>query len=187
LITSKVILVLNKLSFYKYLIRLENFLVHRPISRPWGRSVSDGLTLVPDISNITSSGIKNIVSDNLGTTIRKGNTVFTVGGVSIAVLIVSKLSTSGVSISLNSISEIIDWRSILVDRGWSISWDWGRSIRRNWSRGIWKRSWGIWKGSWSVRSWGVWKRSWAVGSWCNSEKGSRSKSDGWERSGCFSN
>jgi hypothetical protein len=143
-------------------------LVHWSVCRPWGRSIGDGLTLILDIGNIARIGIQNIVGNNLGAAIRKSNTVFSIGSVSIAVLIVGILSASSVSISLNSISKVIDWGSILVDWSWSISWDWGRSVRRNWS-------------------WGVCQRSGAVGSWCNSDNGSsgnkwsRCKSDERER------
>lgn len=109
---------------------ISHYLGNWSIGRPWGRSISDGLTLVPDVSNITRSGIKNIVGDNLGTTIRKGNTIFSIGGVAIAVLIVSILGISIDGISLNSIAKVIYWGSVRVNWGgdWSIRWNWGRSV-----------------------------------------------------------
>ena len=109
---------------------ISHYLGNWSIGRPWGRSISDGLTLVPDVSNITRSGIKNIVGDNLGTTIRKGNTIFSIGGVAIAVLVVSILGISVDGISLNSIAKVIYWGSVRVNwgRDWSIRWNWGRSV-----------------------------------------------------------
>ena len=61
----------------------------RGISRSRGRGVSWGRgsvgnrgTLVLDISNVSRVGIKNVVGDNLGAAIGKGNTVTSSGGVS---------------------------------------------------------------------------------------------------------
>ena len=60
----------------------------RGISRSRGRGVSWGRgsvgnrgTLVLDISNVSRVGIKNVVGDNLGAAIGKGNTVTSSGGV----------------------------------------------------------------------------------------------------------
>ena len=96
----------------------------------WSRgSIRNGSTLVPHISNISRLGIKNAVGDNLGTTIGKGNTVFSIGGISIAVLISSKVS-SAVSI-IDSITVVICWGNICINWCWSISWSW--SICWSWS------------------------------------------------------
>jgi hypothetical protein len=93
----------------------------------WGRgSIGDWVTLVLDISNITRVGIKNIVGNNLGAAIGKGNTVSSVGGVSVPVLVGSKVNTL-VAVG-NSVLVVICWWDISVDRGrsvgrgWSISW-----------------------------------------------------------------
>jgi hypothetical protein len=94
------------------------------------------LSLILDISYISRLGIKNIVGDNLGATIREGNTVFSIGGVTISVLIGSKVSTT-VSI-IDSIAIIICWWNISINgswaigRSWSIGWNWGIC----WSWGI---------------------------------------------------
>jgi len=93
----------------------------------WGRgSIGDWVTLVLDISNITRVGIKDVVGDNLDATIGKGNTVSSVGGVSISVLVGSEVNTV-VTVS-NSVLVVICWWDIGVDRGravgrgWSVSW-----------------------------------------------------------------
>ena len=78
-----------------------------------------GLTLVFDISDISRVSISYRVGDNLGTTIRKGNTVFTRGSITITVLVLSKVSTR-VIIS-NSITILVNsWAIIsglMVSRG----------------------------------------------------------------------
>ena len=60
----------------------------RGISRSRGRGVSWGRgsvgnrgTLVLDISNVSRVGVKNVVGDNLGAAIWKGNTITSSGGV----------------------------------------------------------------------------------------------------------
>ena len=51
-----------------------------------------GCTFIPHISNITTVSISDGVCYNLGTAIRKSNTVFTCGGSAITSLISSKVS-----------------------------------------------------------------------------------------------
>jgi hypothetical protein len=138
-------------------------------SRSVGRSrgsIRDWLTLILDISNIARVGIQNIVSNNLGATIGESNTVFSVGGVSVTVFIVGILSTSSISISLDSISKVICWGSILVDWSRSISGHWGRCISRDWS--------------WSISRW-WWGRKWSVRSSSGSDNWDWSRHSNWDR------
>jgi hypothetical protein len=135
---------------------------------PWGRSnIGDSLTLIPDICNITRSSIQNIVGDYLGATIRKGHSILSIGGISIAVLIVSIAGTTMVIINLDSIPKLIGWWGIRVDWGCSISWsgnrDRGGSIGWNWSRdrggsigSNWSR-WRRWRWGSILGWWGRWK------------------------------
>ena len=99
------------------------------ISWGWG-SIWNGSSLVFDISNISRLSIKNTIGDNLGSTIGKCNTVFSIGGVSIAVLIGSKVSST-VSI-IDGISIVICWGDISINWSWAIGWSWSIS----WSWGI---------------------------------------------------
>jgi len=158
-------------------IRIEQHcLGQRSISRPWWRSIGDGLALILDISNIARSSIQNIVGDNLGAAIGKGNSVLAVGGVSIAVLVVSILGISVDGISLNTISKVVCWWGVRVDweRSRSVSWDWSGSI--DWGRSRSNpdnggRSWDEWDSNGSGcdpnnRGWGKW------------DEGSRGKRDG---------
>ena len=97
----------------------------------WSRgSIGNGSSLIPHISNISRLGIEDTVCDDLGTAIRKGNTVFTVGGVSIAILVGSKVSST-VSI-IDSITIVICWGDISINWSWAIGWCWSIS----WSWGI---------------------------------------------------
>ena len=45
-------------------------------------NIGDWVSLIFDISNISRFGIENIVGDNLDATIRKGNTVSSIGRIS---------------------------------------------------------------------------------------------------------
>jgi len=64
------------------------------------------LSLVFDISNIARVTISNVVGHNLGATIREGDTVLAVGGITIPVLVLGKVGTR-VVIS-NSIAILVD-------------------------------------------------------------------------------
>jgi hypothetical protein len=97
----------------------------------WGRCV-DGLSRVRDISDVARVGIGNIVGDGLDAAIGKSNTVSTVGGVAVSVLIGRKVNST--VLVINSISVVVCWRNISVDGGGAISG----------SRGIsWSRGWGV--------------------------------------------
>ena len=81
------------------------------VGRPgfiWGVAC---LTLILDISNITSIGISNMVGHNLGATIGEGNTVLAGGSIAITVLLGIEAG-SGVVIS-NGIGVVVDSRSII--------------------------------------------------------------------------
>ena len=159
------------------------------VSLDWGGGIV-GLTLVLDIGNIARVGISNIVGDNLGAAIRKGNTVLSIGGVTIPLLILTKvgarvLISNTVLISINSraiISRLlvaVDWCRWVV-WGWSrlVSWgrmdnwlvhNWGWAVHWSWSM-VW--CWPVDNGSrvddrlvnnWSwVVDWGRMVRSWPV-------------------------
>ena len=96
------------------------------LDRGWGIV---RLTLILDISNIARVSIGNIVGDNLGAAVRKGNTVLAVGGVAITSLILTKvgarvLISHTVLVSVDS-RAIISWLLVAMDRlGWVV-WSWG--------------------------------------------------------------
>merc|ERR1719308_622562 len=75
-----------------------------------GRSVV-GNSLIGDISNITTVGISNIVVDHLGPAVRKSYSIGSTGGVTISLLILTKLGST-VVIS-HSILEGIDGRLVI--------------------------------------------------------------------------
>ena len=52
-----------------------------------------GLTLISDISNISRVFISNLVGDNLGSTIRKIYTLFTISSITITVFMLFKVGT----------------------------------------------------------------------------------------------
>ena len=87
------------------------------------------LTLVFDICDVSRVSISYRVGDNLGTTIRKGNTVFTRGSITITVLILSKVGPRVV---------ISDSITILVDSWAIIS---GLMVRRSRVSRLVGRSW----------------------------------------------
>ena len=109
-----------------------------------------GNTFVPHISNIAGVAIGNIVGDNLGAAIRKGNTVLSSSVVAIPLLILGKGgSRVGVShsvlIGIGSRGIIISWgfvRSWLVSWSWGICWGWLVS----WSRFVNRCRWSISRG-----------------------------------------
>merc|ERR1719228_1952384 len=70
-----------------------------------------GLTLIFDIGNISRVAISNVVGDNLGASIRKIYTIFTIGSITITGLILTKVSAR-VVIS-NSISIFVDSWAII--------------------------------------------------------------------------
>merc|ERR1719378_480872 len=83
----------------------------------WSRSVG-GDSLIGDLSNISTVGISSVVVDNLGSAIRKSNSVGSRGGVSISILLLIKVS-SAVVISY-SILVSID-RGVIIDGLGSVS------------------------------------------------------------------
>ena len=113
-------------------------------------------TLVSHISNVARVSIINVVGYNLGTAIGKGNTVFTVGLVSVSALALAEVGT-GVTIS-NSVLVLVDWGGISISWflvswgwvvwGWLISWSWSvwgivgssDSQEAKSNKGLWVRS-----------------------------------------------
>jgi hypothetical protein len=71
-----------------------------------------GLSLVGHISNIARVGISNIVVDDLGPAVGKGNAVGTTGGIAVPALIRSKVGTAVVV--LDSISVLVDGGAIIL-------------------------------------------------------------------------
>jgi hypothetical protein len=71
-----------------------------------------GLSLVGHISNIARVGIGNIVVDDLGPAVRKGNAVRTMGGITVPALIRGKVGTAVVV--LDSISILVDCGGIIL-------------------------------------------------------------------------
>jgi hypothetical protein len=109
-------------------------------------------TFVFDISNISSVSIGDVVGNNLGTAIRKIDTVFTVGGVSVTVFVSSKISFSVVI--MDSISVFVYSWSFFVVWSLAINWSWGMV---SWSMYYWfVDDWGvIWSWSWGMVGWGM--------------------------------
>ena len=110
-------------------------------------------TFVPNIGNVSTISISYIVSDNLGATIGKAYTVFTVGCVSVTVFVSSKISFSIV---------IMDCISVLV-YCWSFFIDWSLTVSWSWSM----VGWGMYY--WLVDNWYNWGNvwSWFVYYWGN--------------------
>jgi hypothetical protein len=71
-----------------------------------------GLSLIRHISNIARVGIGNIVVDDLGPAVRKGNAVRTMGGITVPALIRGKVGTAVVV--LDSISILVDCGGIIL-------------------------------------------------------------------------
>ena len=153
----------------------------------WGRGRVVGLglrvlgnTLVFHISNIARVGISNVVCDNLGAAIGKGNTVLASSGISVPLLVLTKVSlgvviSNSVLISVHSWS-IISWLLVAMDwlvnhRGRVVHWSsvdnrlvdhWGGGVDRG---GMDNRLVNHWGGviDWgSVHNWLVDNRSWVV-------------------------
>ena len=85
-------------------------------------------TLVFNISNIARVGISSSVGDNLGAAIRKNSAVFSRGGISVPLLILSKVG-SRIAVS-NSIVVSIDRGCVWIGHNWSWMvgcWDVGGS------------------------------------------------------------
>ena len=80
----------------------------------WSRSIGRN-SLIGDLSNISAVGISSVVVDNLGSAIRKSNSVGSRGGISISALLLVEVG-SAVVISY-SILVRIDSRGILIDGG----------------------------------------------------------------------
>jgi hypothetical protein len=115
--------------------------------RFWG--ISTRCTFIHNLSNISRIPIDGIVFNNLGTAIRKKNTVFASGGITITAL---NLAIIELSIIINNPPlEIIFYRSIMirwffvyglvirwgwfVDGSWFILYDWFvRSLKIRWCR-----------------------------------------------------
>ena len=119
------------------------------VSLDWGWVVwlVVGLTLVLDISNVARVGIGNIVGDDLGAAIGKGNTVRSGGGISITGLVLAKVGTR-VLVSDTVLVSIDSWAII----GWFVIRSW---LVVSWS----------WVYDWFVYNWGyIW--SWLVYNWC---------------------
>merc|ERR1719210_2839671 len=107
----------------------------------WLSNIWDGLTLVPHISN-EAIVMVSVVGDNLDTTVRKLNSVFSLDN-----------SMFILSLSLGKVSAVLISSSILVGK-----WLWGNLLLMVWSWGwvVWGRCWGIWGRSGGIAniSWG---------------------------------
>ena len=116
-------------------------------------------TFVFDVGNISTISISYVVGDNLGTAIGKGDTVFTVGGISVTGFVglevgVSIIVMDGISVLVYSWSFFIDW-SLAISWSWGVvSWGMYNWLVDNWY------NWGdVW--SWLVYYWGnIW--SWSM-------------------------
>ena len=95
-----------------------------------GGDVGNSLALIPDISNEASGGVSDRVGHNLGATVGTIDTVFASRGVSVTVLVVAKVGSSCVAVSVNSVTEFICWGINVV--GFTVSWS--RTIDRG--RGV---------------------------------------------------
>merc|ERR1719367_343413 len=79
-------------------------------------------TFVFNIGNISTISISNIVGDNLGTTIGKVYTVFTVGSITVTVFVSSKISFS--IVIMDSISVLVYCWSFFIHWSLTVSWSW---------------------------------------------------------------
>jgi hypothetical protein len=95
-----------------------------------------GLSLVCHISNIARVGISNIVGDNLGPAVRKGNAVRTMGGIAVPALIRGKVGTAVVV--LDSISILVNGGGIILGLLAMVGGGWGmvNGVRIMVSRGM---------------------------------------------------
>jgi hypothetical protein len=82
-----------------------------------GRDVGNSCALVPYVSYISCVGVSDRISHDLGSSVRKLDTVFALGRVSVAGLVVPEVCSAVVSIALNTIAKFVDWRSVGVNRG----------------------------------------------------------------------
>ena len=116
-------------------------------------------TFVFDVGNISTISISYVVGDNLGTTIGKVDTVFTVGGISVTGFVGLEVGVS--IIIMDSISVLVYSWSFFIDWSLAISWSWGVVSwgMYNWLVYNWY-NWGdVW--SWLVYYWGdIW--SWSM-------------------------
>ena len=87
------------------------------ISWSWG---NDGGSGVGDISDVSRVGIGNVVGDGLDATIGKSDTVLSVGGVAVAVLVGGEVDS--VVLVVDCVAVVVGWGSVSVD------WDWGWGI-----------------------------------------------------------
>ena len=99
-----------------------NWFVNR--FRGWAISC---VSFVNNLSNITRICIGCVVGNNLGASVRKQHTVLTRCGISISLLILSKIYTTVVI--LNGILVSIYWWSIGINWSFSVSWSW---VVRSW-------------------------------------------------------
>merc|ERR1711881_201087 len=79
------------------------------------------LALVLDVGDVAGVSVSHVVGDNLGAAIGKGNTVFTMSGITIAGLILGKVSArvvvgDSILVAVDSWA-IIGWLLVAVDRG----------------------------------------------------------------------
>ena len=110
-------------------------------------------TFIFDIGNISTIGISHIVGDNLGATIGKVYTVFTISSITVTVFVGSKISFS--IVIMDCISVLVHCWSFFIDWSLAISWSWGMV------------SWGMYY--WLVDNWYNWGNVWSylVYYWCN--------------------
>ena len=145
-------------------------------------------TFIPHISNIARVGISNVVCDNLGAAIGKGNTVLASSSISVPLLVLTKVSlgvviSNSVLISVHSWS-IISWLLVAMDwlvnhRGRVVHWSsvdnrlvdhWGGVVDRGSMDNRLVNHWGGVIDWGSVHNWLVDNRSgvvdwgWVVGS-----------------------
>jgi len=117
-------------------------------------------TFVFDVGNISTISIGYVVGDNLGTTIGKVYTVFTVGSITVTVFVGSKISFS--IVIMDCISVLVYCWSFFIDWSLAISWSWGMV---SWGMYYWfVDNWGVvWSWSWGMVSWGMYY--WLVDYW----------------------
>merc|ERR1712141_67546 len=100
------------------------------VSWGWGRWVGS-YSFVCDISNISTSGIINMIVDNLGTSIGKSNTVGSGCLVTVTGFVGSKVSMA-VVISNSVFKSVYWWGSWPID-----VWSWGRGVIWSWVGNNW--------------------------------------------------
>ena len=130
----------------------------------WGRWISS-LSFIGNVSNIARMSIVDMIVDNLGATIGKGNTICARCLVTITSLICTKVSLA-VVICNSIFIPVYRWGIVSgpFSMNWGVVWSWGRGVVWSWSRGVvWSWSRGM---VWCWSRYVVWNNNGVGYYWC---------------------